>query len=201
MCLRAIHRSVMSFFEIIIIALALAADAFSVALVVSLKGCSSVKHILRLSSIFGFFQFFMPILGFFLYSQVHNHVEAYDHWIAFILLTIVGGKMAWEGYAHDEEEDHSLNTQDPTTGLTVITLAIATSIDALAVGSTFASLNMAILLPSIIIGLVCLAMTASGMLLSRCLLQKNTFIVKYAHGIGGLVLIAIGCKILLPELM
>ncbi len=191
----------MSFFEIIIIALALAADAFSVALVVSIKGCCSFKHILRLSSIFGFFQFFMPLLGFFLYSQVHDHVEAYDHWIAFILLMGVGGKMLWEGYTHGPEENDTTTTQDATKGLTAIALAIATSIDALAVGSTFASLNMTILTPAIIIGLVCFGMTAMSMLLSRCLLQQNTYIVKYANAIGGLVLMAIGCKILFPELV
>ncbi len=191
----------MSITEIFIISLALAADAFSVALVVSIKGCCTFNQIARMSSVFGFFQFFMPLLGFFLYSQVHKYVETYDHWIAFFLLTFVGGKMLWEGYAHKAETENTKNTKDYTKGLTVLTLAVATSIDALAVGGTFASLEMDIWVPSIIIGLVCFGVTAAGMILSRCLLQKNTYIIKYANTIGGLVLIGIGCKILLPDIM
>ncbi len=192
----------MSFFEIFIVALALAADAFSVALVVSIKGCSSCKQIVRMSSIFGFFQFFMPLVGFLLYTQVHSYVKAYDHWIAFILLAVVGGKMLWEGIMHDDDElDTETQGQDPTKGITALTLAIATSIDALAVGGTFASLHMDIWFPSIIIGIVCFVMTAMGMMLSRFVLQQNTYIVKYANVIGGVVLVAIGCKILFPEIM
>ncbi len=191
----------MSFFEIFVIALALAADAFSVALVVSIKGCCSCKQILRMSSIFGFFQFFMPLVGFFLYSQVHDYVQAYGHWIAFMLLAVVGGKMFWEGYTHSEDAEETCLEKDPSKGFTALTLAIATSIDALAVGSTFAFLRMDIWMPAIIIGIVCFAMTALGMILSRCLLQKNAYIVKYANVIGGIVLMAIGCKILLPEIL
>ncbi len=193
----------MSFAEIIIIAVALAADAFSVALVVSIKGCCSFGHIVRLSSIFGFFQFFMPLVGFFLFSQVHDYVEAYDHWIGFILLAIVGGKMLWEGYTHNGEDDAENASQnvDPTKGITAITLAIATSIDALAVGGTFATLHIDVWMPAIVIGVVCFTMTALGMVLSRCLLQKNTFVVKYANMIGGGVLIAIGTRILLMDTM
>ncbi len=191
----------MSFLEVFIIALALAADAFSVALVVSIKGCSSCKQILRMSSAFGFFQFFMPLMGFFLYTQVHNYIEKYDHWIAFVLLAIVGGKMLWEGINHDKEEDESTHIQDPTKGITVLTLALATSIDALAVGGTFASLRMDIWWPSLLIGVVCFIMTAMGMMLSRFLLQQNAYIVKYANVIGGIILVGIGCKILFPEII
>ncbi len=190
----------MSFLEIFIIAVALAADAFSVALVVSIKGNNSWKHIVRMASIFGFFQFFMPLLGYFLFNQVHDLISAYDHWIGFTLLAIVGGKMLWEGYTHDGEEEAS-NTSDPTKGFTAITLAVATSIDALAVGGTFATLSIDVWMPAIVIGIVCFAMTALGMILSRCLLQKNTLIVKYANMIGGVILIAIGLRILVPDLM
>ncbi len=191
----------MSFFEIFIIAVALAADAFSVALVVSIKGCCSAKQILRMASTFGFFQFFMPLVGFFLYSQVHSFIEAYDHWIAFILLAVVGGKMLWEGYSHSDEDADEPKNGDPTKGFTVIVLAIATSIDALAVGGTFAALHVDVWSSAILIGVVCFIMTAIGMILSRCLLQKNSLIVKYANMIGGIVLIAIGLRILIPDLM
>ncbi len=191
----------MTFFEIFIIAVALAADAFSVALVVSIKGCCSTKQILRMASIFGFFQFFMPLVGFFLFNQVHDFIEAYDHWVAFILLSLVGGKMLWEGYAHDANDAEEPSSTDATKGLTALTLAIATSIDALAVGGTFATLHMEIWMPSIVIGIVCFIMTALGMILSRCLLQKNATIVRYANMIGGIILIAIGLRIFIPAYM
>ncbi len=190
----------MTFFEVFIIAVALAADAFSVALIVSIKGCNSAKHIVRLASIFGFFQFFMPLVGFFLFNQVHDFIEAFDHWVAFILLAVVGGKMLWEGYTHDGTEEEASNATDPTKGLTAITLAIATSIDALAVGGTFATLHLDVWIPALIIGIVCFVMTALGMIVSRCILQKNTLIVKYANMIGGIILIGIGLRILLPDL-
>ncbi len=190
----------MTFFEIFLLSLALAADAFSVALVVSIRGCSSAGHIVRMASIFGFFQFFMPLVGFFLFNQVHAYIEAYDHWIAFILLAFVGGKMLWEGYTHDGENDGDTTANDPTKGLTALTLAIATSIDALAVGGTFTTLHMDIWMPAIIIGVVCFIMTAFGMILSRCILQENTTIVKYANIIGGFVLVGIGLKILLLDI-
>ncbi len=192
----------MSLFEIFIIAVALAIDAFSVALVVSIKGCCSAKHILRMASIFGFFQFFMPLLGFFLFNQVHDLIAAYDHWVAFILLVIVGAKMLWDGFtSNNEDEESKQETPDPTKGLTAIALAIATSIDALAVGGSFATLEINIWQSSIIIGVVCFIITAMGMILSRFLLQKNNYIVKYSSIIGGIVLIAIGLKILIPDLI
>ncbi len=191
----------MSFFEIFIIAVALAADAFSVALVVSIRGCCSAKQILRLASFFGFFQFFMPLLGFFLFNQIQSFMENYDHWVAFILLSFVGGKMLFEGYKHNEAVEKNDHTLDPTKGITALTLALATSIDALAVGVTFASLQMNIWIPSLIIGAVCFFVTALGMLISRFLLQKNAYIVRYANMIGGIVLIGIGLKILLPDII
>ncbi len=191
----------MSLFEIFVIAIALAIDAFSVALVVSIKGCCSAKHILRMASIFGFFQFFMPLLGFFLFSQLYNIIENYAHWFAFVLLVGIGGKMLWDGCTYTQEENaHCNNTFDPTKGITALTLAIATSIDALAMGGTFASLHMEIWSPAAIIGIVCFILTALGMILSRCLLQKNTYIVKYSSIMGGVVLIIIACRILFPKL-
>ncbi len=190
----------MSFFEIFIIAVALAADAFSVALVVSIKGCCSARQILRMASAFGLFQFFMPLVGFFLFNQATEFFEAFDHWVAFALLAVVGGKMLWEGYSHSGEEAEAQKATDPTKGLTVFVLALATSIDALAVGGSFAALHIDVWLPAIVIGIVCFVMTASGMLLSRCILQKNTIIVKYANVIGGIILIGIGIRILVPNL-
>ncbi len=190
----------MSLFEIFFIAVALAIDAFSVALVVSIRGCCSSKHIMRMASTFGFFQFFMPLIGFFLFEQVHDFIYTFNHWVAFLLLAIVGGKMLWDGFYGDDEENYNMTT-DPTKGLTVITLAVATSIDALAVGGTFATLEINVWQPAIIIGITCFIITAFGMILSRCLLQKNDYIVKYASVIGGIVLICIGLRILMPELL
>ncbi len=189
----------MSFFEICVIAMALAADAFSVALVVSMQGCISWKQISRMSAVFGFFQFFMPLVGFFLYSNIystiHDYVAAYDHIIVFLLLAAVGGKMLWEGYTYNDSKDtYAKNNADPTTGLTLLSLAFATSIDALAVGTTFAAQGIQIWMPAIIIGIVCALMTLCAMFLSRRLLQNNTKLAQYAYIIGGIVLVGIGLK-------
>ena len=189
----------LNFIDIFIIALTLAADAFSVSLVLSIKGQNSFKQALTMSSLFGFFQFFMPILGFFLFHQVQSFIENYAHWIAFSLLAVVGCKMFWDGITHSTEDDNVISGQIKL--VTALTLAFATSIDALAVGGSFATLNIAILSPAIIIGLVCFTVTALGMAMGRVLLQKKSSIGKYANIIGGIVLILIGCKIILLALL
>ncbi|HJD96488.1 manganese efflux pump MntP family protein [Mailhella massiliensis] len=183
----------MSFFAVLAIALALAMDAFAVS--VSASATLPVVtwgHYFRLSFHFGLFQFLMPVVGWFLGVSVHSYIEAWDHWIAFALLSLVGVNMLREARA-GEEEQHTGG--DPSRGLQLVMLAVATSVDALAVGLSFAMINLSVLWPAAVIGLVCAAVTAAGVKLGR-ILGASSILGNKASILGGLVLIGIGIKIL-----
>lgn len=177
--------------ELITIAIALAMDAFAVAIAtgVSLKSVSK-RQTFRLAWHFGLFQALMPILGWLLGSTVRSYIEAYDHWIAFALLGYIGYKMIHEAF-EDEEESR----KDPTKGMTLIVLSIATSIDALAVGLSLSMLGVSVWWPSLIIGIVALLFTLVGLQLGKTAAKAQS-IGKYAELLGGTVLICIGLKIL-----
>lgn len=182
----------MSFPELLAIAVALAMDAFAVAVC---TGCAlkkvTITHFLRLSLTFGFFQFAMPVIGWMLGLTVRGYIEAWDHWIAFALLAWIGGNMI-RGGGDDDEESCEI---DPTKGSRLIVLAVATSIDALAVGLSFSLLNMSVWGPSILIGVVCAIITSLGLLAGKGLAQAAVF-GRRAELVGGCVLIGIGLKIL-----
>lgn len=183
----------MSIFEMFAIAVALAMDAFAV----SVSASTSIpnvtfRHYLRMSFYFGLFQFFMPILGWLLGQSVRSYIEAWDHWIAFILLAFVGLNMLREAFFGEEEE---VSSGDPTRGFAIIVLATATSIDALAVGLSFSMAGVSVWLPAIIIGLVCAALTAVGIKLGTSL-GRSDILGGKASVVGALVLIGIGVKIL-----
>ncbi|PLX94452.1 MAG: hypothetical protein C0621_05390, partial [Desulfuromonas sp.] len=120
-------------------------------------------------------------------------ISAYDHWIAFALLAFVGGKMIREACQNEDDEEKS---SDPTRGMTLVLLSVATSIDALAVGLTLAMLQLAIWWPALIIGLVAGGLTIVGMLLGKRIGDRWGKPVEIA---GGLILIAIGLKILIEH--
>ncbi|MBR2609919.1 manganese efflux pump MntP family protein, partial [Desulfovibrio sp.] len=133
----------MSFFTVFLLAVALSMDAFAVALA---SGCAirevRLRQYVRVSVAFGFFQFFMPVLGWFLGQLVHHFIEAWDHWLAFVLLAWIGGNMLLSGIGGLRQgEPVSCPQSDPTAGWNLLLLAVATSIDALAVGLTFAMTN------------------------------------------------------------
>ena len=183
----------MSFPELFAIAVALAMDAFAVSVCAgcSLKRVTAV-HFLRLSLTFGFFQFLMPVIGWALGLTVRGFIESWDHWIAFALLALIGGNMIREGVKGDAEDC------DPSLAFgTMLMLAVATSIDALAVGITFAFLNVPILAAVAFIGVVTFVISALGVKIG------NLFGARYkskAEIFGGAVLILIGAKILLEHL-
>ena len=171
------------------IAFALGIDAFSVAVGAGaflVKANSRQKF--RLSFHFGLFQFFMPIIGWLVGSQISSYISGYDHWVVFILLSLVGGKMIYEVLKNKDEEK---NDTDVTKGITLVVLSIATSIDALAVGFSIAMMKQDIIFPSIIIGIVAAAMTLFGIYIGEK--AANRFGDK-AELIGGVVLILIGIK-------
>lgn len=175
------------------IALALAMDAFAVALGAGiLLDPLTGRHLFRLGFHFGLFQALMPILGWLAGRTVQHLIAAYDHWIAFGLLAFVGGKMLYEALHGDDESSNS----DPTRGLSLVMLSIATSIDALAVGLTLAMLDVSIWTPALVIGLVAGTLTVAGMLLGR---RVGILWGKRVEICGGLVLLGIGLKILLEH--
>lgn len=183
----------MSFLSSFAIAVALAMDAFAVAISSSaVLRRISWGHVARMSLTFGFFQFLMPVAGWLLGLSVREYIEAWDHWIAFGLLSFVGLNMLREAFGGgDEEEERG----DPSRGLTLILLAIATSIDALAVGLSFSMIGVSVWGPAVVIGLVCAVLTALGVWLG-VRLGRSDLLGGKAACLGALVLIGIGVKIL-----
>jgi putative Mn2+ efflux pump MntP len=183
----------MDLITIFILAIGLSVDAFSVAIGI---GAANTKRswspMLRLAAAFGLFQFAMPIAGWLAGQTVVDIISDYDHWIAFALLTYVGGKMVWEGFENENDEEKA----DQTRGLPLLLLSIATSIDALAVGFSFSILKVPILFPATIIGIVCFLMTAIGMMFGKVLAR---IFGKKVEIFGGIVLIGIGIKILIDH--
>ena len=184
----------MSFISILVIAVGLGMDAFSVAIGIgAVSRKVSFAPVLRLSASFGLFQFLMPIAGWLGGMTVADYIAGFDHWIAFALLLYVGGKMIHESFRCEEQ----VHPNDPTKGLTLLMLSVATSIDALAVGLSLAFLKTPILYPSMIIGVVAFIMTASGMLFGE---KLGKICGKRVEVIGGIILIGIGVKILCDHL-
>jgi manganese efflux pump family protein len=180
--------------SILLISFALAMDAFAVALSTGayLKKASR-RQTFRLAFHFGLFQFFMPLIGWVAGMQVIRIISEYDHWIAWLLLCIIGGKMIHEALTGSDEHTKS----DMTKGGSLVMLSIATSIDALAVGLSLAVVGVGIFFPSIIIGCVAALMTIFGLRLGERFSQR---LGKKMELIGGVVLILIGFKILIEHL-
>lgn len=182
-----------SFLSVLAIAVALAMDAFAVSVsAAATLPAVTWRHYFRLFFHFGLFQFLMPVVGWALGLSVRSYIEAWDHWIAFAMLALVGLNMLREAWFGEEEESSS---GDPSRGLQLVMLAVATSIDAMAVGLSFAMLGVSVWWPAAVIGLVCAAITATGVKLGR-LLGSSSFLGNKASVLGGLVLIGIGLKIL-----
>ena len=177
------------------IALALALDALAVTLGLSLSdGSLNRRQAFRLSFHFGLFQFLMPLFGWTAGYGLKRFIEAYDHWVAFGLLTLVGVKMIVESLA---AEGSKKNRSDPTRGLSLFVLSVATSIDAFAVGLSFAALRYPILFPAFVIGIVAFGMSLVGSRLGPLI---GRLAGRRAELVGGAILIGIGIKILVDHL-
>ncbi|MDR2548630.1 MAG: manganese efflux pump MntP family protein [Desulfobulbus sp.] len=181
--------------SLVAVAVALAMDAFAVAL-----AAGAVLHPLtfrpcfRLAFHFGLFQAIMPVIGWLAGLTVHAFVATWSHWIAFALLAYIGGRMVCEALKGEEE---GAQPADPSRGLTMVALSVATSIDALAVGLTLAMLDVVIWIPSLVIGLVASAFTIVGLFLGT---QAGRRWGRWVEVAGGAILIGIGLKILLTAL-
>jgi putative Mn2+ efflux pump MntP len=152
------------------------------------------RHIFRLGFHFGLFQALMPVIGWLAGQTVVRFVSAWDHWIAFALLVLIGGRMIREALSGGEKADD----RDPTRGLSLVMLSIATSIDALAVGFSLSVIGVSIWFPAFIIGLVAGALTVIGMLVGRRMGDRWGPRVEI---LGGVVLIMIGTRILCEHLL
>ena len=185
----------MEIFELILLSIGLGMDAFAVSVC---KGISMKKMNWKKASLiglyFGGFQAVMPILGYFFGTSFESFITNIDHWIAFILLVIIGAKMIQEAFQKDKDEDEY---NEDISVKTMLILSIATSIDALAVGITFAFLKVDLVLAFSLIGIITFILSVLGTKIG------NRFGDKYkskAELIGGIILILIGLKILLEHL-
>ena len=186
----------MHIFTTLGIAVALAMDAFAVAIAtgVNLKQVS-MRQTFRLSWHFGLFQALMPVIGYVLGASIEHYVAAYAHWVAFTMLALVGGNMLKEAILKDDEQDQLQPVKDATKGMTMVMLSVATSIDALAVGLSLSMVHEAIVWPAIIIGIVAGLFTIVGLHLGKRV-ARLTWLATWAEISGGLVLLAIGLNIL-----
>lgn len=179
---------------IFFISFALGLDAFAVSMAGGAYfGRATGRQQFRLAFHFGLFQLLMPIIGWLLGITIVNFVKDFDHWIAFIILFVIGAKMIIEAMKGESERI----SKDISKGWTMVGLAIATSIDALAVGFSMGVMNSIIFLPSIIIGIVAAAMSLIGIKLGEYLSDHFGRKVEIA---GGIVLILIGLNILREHL-
>jgi putative Mn2+ efflux pump MntP len=184
----------MRLFEIILIAVGLSMDAFAVSITLGLSVKEpKAREIIIPGVFFGFFQALMPIIGYFAGTYFAGKIQEFDHWIAFVLLGIIGGKMIKESLSKKEEE----NNADYFQFMKMLVLAIATSIDALAIGVTFAFFNINIFKAAIIIGSITFFLSMIGVKIG------NIFGAKFkskAEFIGGAVLVLLGIKIVIEHL-
>ena len=184
----------MGLFELFLLAVGLSMDAFAVSIC---KGLSvsrvRLKHMLLCGAYFGGFQALMPLIGYLLGVRFQSAIQRIDHWIAFVLLGIIGVNMIREALGHDEEHlDASFGPK------AMLLLAIATSIDALAVGVTFAFLNVAILPAVSFIGITTFTFSAFGVKIGSIFGMKWK---NKAELMGGLILVLMGLKILIEHLI
>ena len=186
----------MGFFEIFMIGVGLSMDAFAASVC---KGLNmrrmNIKNMLVIGLFFGGFQALMPAVGWVLGKQFENYITSVDHWVAFALLVFIGGKMIYDVFEDKGEDDYGEKT-DIVDVKEIFTLAIATSIDALAVGISFAFLQVDIVKAASVIGITTFLLSAAGVAVG------NIFGAKYekkATLAGGIILVLIGLKILLEH--
>ena len=186
----------MSIMVVLGVAVALAMDCFAVTLGMACgaKGLTT-KQAVRMAAFFGGFQFFMPVAGWFAGDRLLALIRSFDHWVAFGLLAVIGGRMIYEAFELSDEEKAC--RPDQTQGRRLVVLALATSIDALAVGLSLGVIRTGILVPAAVIGVMSFAMTVLGAKLGPAV---GRVAGKRAELLGGLILIGIGVKVLVEHL-
>jgi putative Mn2+ efflux pump MntP len=185
----------MTFGALLLIALGVSADAFAVALTKGLHMRRfDLRNALVIAVTFGAFQAIMPLIGWMLGTQFARYITEFDHWVAFGLLLLVGGKMLWEAFSSHEDTERDFDRLDLRQ---LFVLALATSIDALAVGITFAFVPVSIGGAISLIGVTTLVLAFLGVVVGR---RVGARFGKPAEIAGGIILILIGTRILLDHL-
>lgn len=183
----------MSLPYVLAIALALAMDVLAVSLAVGLSRPKlAASDVVRMASAFGLFQAGMTLLGAFAGANLVRYIQGVDHWVAAGLLVFVGVRMGYESF-----KPPHLRTGDPTRGAALIVLAVATSLDALAVGLGLAALKTSLAGPALVIGAVAAAMTVFGLRMGP---RLGRYLGRWAEILGGLVLILIAARVLFTHL-
>jgi putative Mn2+ efflux pump MntP len=186
----------MDFFSILLVSVGVAMDALAVSLGIGTTGQARTRRpIFRLSFHFGFFQAMMTLLGYLAGSTIASLISGVDHWIAFVLLAFVGGRMIQEGFGGEEEKT---SCADPSRGGMLMMLCVATSIDALAVGLSMALVTVNIVNASLMIGLVTGGLSLIGLLLGG---RLGARFGKRMEILGGLILVGIGLRVLITHLL
>jgi len=179
-------------FEVILLAFALAMDAFAVSVGLGVKSSSfRGSFALKVGLFFGFFQALMPLVGYLASLGLGDFMKAIDHWVAFLLLCAIGAKMLYESFGEKTEDSIPLISNK-----VLLMLAIATSIDAMAAGFTLGLMNLNPYLSMAIIGIITFALSFIGVYLGT---RGGSYLEERAEKIGGIILILIGCKILIEH--
>ncbi len=179
-------------FEILLLAFALSMDAFAVSIGLGVKSIEFNKKLaIKAALLFGFFQMLMPLFGYLASVGLGSFVESIDHWVAFVLLGLIGGKMIYESFQESTEDEISV-----ITNRVLLILAIATSIDAMAAGFTLNLLDINPFISMIIIGIVTFIFSYLGVFVGT---RGGSFLEDKAEKIGGIILILIGLRILIEH--
>jgi len=185
----------MHYITIIVIAVSLAMDAFAVSIVTgSAYRQLRLKHALRMAVFFGGFQALMPLIGSLAGLSIKAYVVHYDHWVAFGLLSAIGGKMIYESFTLESAEKNL----DPSNVFVLLVLSVATSIDALVVGITLSFLRVPLAAAVVVIGLVTFVLSYLGVFIGK---KFGHFFESKIEAVGGLILIGLGVKILFEHLV
>ena len=187
-------KRLMGTFDVIVIAVGLAMDAAAVSLAAAASGyADNGRAVFRLAFHFGLFQFMMPVVGWFLGVGFVSYFKSFDHWIAFGLLIFVGGRMILSGL----DKSEAPIKKDPSRGMTMVMLSVATSIDALAIGLSLAMLDINIWYPSVMIGVITAGMSLFAIAIGK---RLGVLFGKRMEVVGGLILVFIGTRILISQL-
>ena len=188
----------MEILELLLIGVSLSMDAFAVSLCQGLSMPRlNWRHAAVIALFFGGFQALMPAIGWLLGSQFAGYIQNFDHWVAFVLLLLIGGNMVREAFSPEEEEEDGCSAGERLDLKRLFLMAIATSIDALAIGVTFAFLEVQILEAASVIGVTTFVISLAGVAIGN---YFGTRYQKRAEITGGVILILLGTKILLEHL-
>ena len=185
----------MGYVEIVLLSFGLATDAFAASITSGLAiNKLRIRHAMIIAAFFGVFQAVMPMLGWLCGSWAEEYIKSIDHWIAFVLLAGLGSKVVWDAFKDDDEEEEKRN---PLSIHILFIMAIATSIDALAVGVSMSCLGVPIITPALIIGIITFITSFAGVYIGD---NVGHIFENKLEIFGGLVLIGIGAKILIEHL-